>query len=257
MKPPQRSERVAFACSAILLLVLLVPTGAYAQFGGLFSAILGTITGPIGGALTDINRVRSEILQTEQQVLWPVALIEETRNYIATIRASYRGWMNSVFAIRVNSAVLPPSQNFESEFLSAQSGQIPNIGQSYATEYGAQPATGAAPQLNLQMMDIEDATAKDATEQSMAADQATQTMLKTAQKIEDQAETTAPGTADMVAAEARTAELASIAMQQKLLAYQLREAAIELAQRDAVLKESTANMQNLNQQLLNGLGGGQ
>ena len=252
-----RSERIAFTCSAFLLLALLVPTGAYAQFGGLFSAILGTITGPIGGALTDINQVRSEVLQTEQQALWPVALIEETRNYIATIKASYRGWMNSVFAIRVNSAILPASRSFESEFLSAQSGRIPDISQSYATEYGAQPAIGAAPQLNLQMMDMEDATARDATEQSMAADQATQTMLQTAQKIEDQAETAAPGTADMVAAEARTAELASIAMQQKLLAYQLREAAIELAHRDAVLKQSTTNMQNLNQQLLNRIGGSQ
>ncbi|HKR28000.1 MAG TPA: hypothetical protein VJS11_11105 [Acidobacteriaceae bacterium] len=256
MRKP-RSERIAFTCSAALLLVLFVPTGAYAQFGGLFSAILGTITGPIGGALTDINRVRSEVLQTEQQALWPVALIEETRNYIATIRASYRGWMNSVFVIRVNSAILPSSRSLESEFLSAQSGHIPAIGQSYTMEYGAQPAMGAAPQLNLQMMDIEDATAKDATEQSMAADQATQTMLQTAQKIEDQAETAAPGTADMVAAEARTAELASIAMQQKLLAYQLREAAIELSHRDAVLKQSTTNMQNLNQQLLNHIGGGQ
>ncbi len=252
-----RSERIAFTCSAVLLLALLVPTGAYAQFGGLFSAILGTITGPIGGALADINRVRSEVFQTEQQALWPVALIKETRNYIATIKASYRGWMNRVFDIQVNSAVLPASRSFESEFLSAQSGQIPDIRQGYSTEYGAQPAAGAAPQLNLQMMDIEDATAKDATEQSMAADQATQTMLATAQKIEDQAETTAPGTADMVAAEARTAELASIAMQQKLLAYQLREAAIELAHRDAVLKESTTNMLNLNQQLLNRIGGGQ
>ncbi|MGH9607977.1 MAG: hypothetical protein ACRD3N_20000 [Terracidiphilus sp.] len=257
MKRLQRSERIAFTSSVVLLMVLLVPTGAYAQFGGLFSAILGTITGPIGGALTDINQVRGEILQTEQQILFPVALIEETKNYIATIKASYRGWMNSVFSIRINSAVLPASQSFESEFLSAQTGQIPGFTQSYRTEYGAQPAMRAAPQLNLQMMDIEDATAKDATEQSMAADQATATMLQTAQKIEDQAEAAAPGTADMVAAEARTAELASIAMQQKLLAYQLREAAIELAQRNAVLKQSAANMQNLNQQLLNNLGGGQ
>ena len=257
MKWTRRSERVAFTCSAALLLSLLIPTGAYAQFGGLFSAILGTITGPIGGALTEINTIRTEVLETEREVLFPVALIEETKNYIATIKASYRGWMNSVFSIRVNSAALPASQSMETEFLSAQTGQIPGFTQSYRTEYGAQPAMGAAPQLNLQMMDIEDATAKDATEQSMAADRATQTMLQTAQKIEDQAEATAPGTADMVAAEARTAELASIAMQQKLLAYQLREAAIELAQRNAVLKQSAANMQNLNQQLLNNLGGGQ
>jgi hypothetical protein len=257
MKQLLRSGRIAFMSSVVLLIVLLVPTGAYAQFGGLFSAILGTITGPIGGALTDINQVRGEILQTEREVLFPVALIEETRNYIATIKASYRGWMNSVFAIRVNSAVLPTSQSLESEFLSAQTSQIPGFTQSYRTEYGTQPAMGAAPQVNLQVMDIEDATAKDATEQSIAADQATQIMLQTAQKIEDQAEATAPGTADMVAAEARTAGLASIAMQQKLLAYELREAAIELAQRNAVLKQSAANMQNLNQQLLNNLGGGQ
>jgi hypothetical protein len=165
--------------------------------------------------------------------------------------------MNNVFALRVNSAILPASRSLESEFLSAQTGQIANFSQGYGTEYGVQPAMGAAPQLSLQMMDIEDATAKDATAQSMAADQATQTMLKTAQGIEDQAQDTAPGTADMVAAEARTAELASIAMQHKLLAYELREAAIELAHRNAVLKQSTTNMQNLNRQMLNALGGGQ
>ena len=97
----------------------------------------------------------------------------------------------------------------------------------------------------------------DGTAQSMAADQATQTMLQTAQKIEDQAQITAPGTADIVTAEARTAELASIAMQHKLLACELREAAMELAHRGSVLKQSTTNMQNLNQRILNRLGGGQ
>ena len=257
MKWKSQPDKIAFTLSSVLLLALLVPTGAYAQFGGIFSAILGTITGPIGGALTDINRIRTEILQTEQQVLWPVALIEESRSYIVTIKASYRGWMNNVFALRVNSALLPASRSLESAFLSAQTGQISNFNQGYGAEYGVQPAMGAAPQLNLQMMDIEDATAKDATAQSMAADQATQTMLNTAQDIEDQAESTAPGTANMVAAEARTAELASIAMQHKLLAYELREAAIELAHRNAILKQSTTSMQNLNQQMLNALGGGQ
>jgi hypothetical protein len=61
----------------------------------------------------------------------------------------------------------------------------------------------------------------------------------------------------MVAAEARTAELASIAMQHKLLAYQLREAAIQLGHRGSILKQSTSNTQNLNQQILNHLGGSQ
>ena len=83
---------------------------AHAQFGGIFSAILSTITGPIGGALTYINRIRREVLQTEQQVFWPLSLIHQAQNYIATIKASYRGWMNNVFALRVNSAVLTDSE---------------------------------------------------------------------------------------------------------------------------------------------------
>jgi hypothetical protein len=165
--------------------------------------------------------------------------------------------MNQVYTLPVNSANLQMPKSLESTFLSGQSRQIGNFGQSYTAIYGTQPIAGAAPQLNLQMMDIEDAVAKDATAQSMAADQATTTMLQTAQTIEDQAQTTATGTADMIAAEARTAELASLAMQHKLLAYQLREEAIKLGHRGAILKQSTTTTQNLNQQILNRLGGSQ
>jgi hypothetical protein len=241
----------------LVMMLVLFPTGAYAQFGSIFSTVLGTITGPIGGALTDINQIRSSILKTEQQVLWPVALITQAQNYISTIRGSYRGWMNQVYRLPVNSATLQTPKSLESAFLSGQIGQLGNARQSYTSTYGAQPVPGSAPQLNLQMMDMEDAVAKDATVQSMAADQATAATLQTAQRIEDEAQSTAPGTADMVAAEARTAELASLAMQHKLLAYQLREAAIQLGHRGAILRQSTTNMQNLNQQLLNNLGGGQ
>jgi hypothetical protein len=253
----KKKERLAFGAGLLAALLTAAPTVAHAQFGGIFSAILGTITGPIGGALTEINQIRAEALREEQQLLWPLALIHQAETYITTIKASYRGWMNGVFAIRINSASLSTPQNLESAFLSGRTAQIGNFSQVYTNTYGMQPATGAAPRLNLQMMDMEDATAKDATAQSMAADQATATLLQTAQRIEDEAQATAPGTADMVAAQARTAELASMAMQHKLLAYQLREAAMELAHRGAILKQSTASAQQLHQQILNHLGGGQ
>jgi hypothetical protein len=250
-------KAIRFTAAILLATILLYPTGAYAQFGSIFSSILGTITGPIGTALTDINQVRTEILQTEQQVLWPLSLITQAQNYIATIKASYRCWMNQVYQLPVNSASLQVPKTLESASLSGQTGQIANFNQTYSSTYGVQPSSGAAPQAHLQMMDIEDSVARDATVQSIAADQATATMLQTAQTIEDQAQTTAPGTADMVAAEGRTAELASLAMQHKLLAYQLREAAMQLAHRGAILKQSATNMQNLNQQIGNHLGGGQ
>jgi hypothetical protein len=252
-----KAKAISLGASILVIVLLLFPTGAFAQFGGIFSAILSTITGPIGGALTDMNQIRSSILKTEQQILWPVTLITQAQNYISTIKASYRGWMNQVYTLPVNSANLQMPRSLESAFLSGQIGQVGSFGQRYTSTYGVQPASGAAPQLDLQMMDIEDAVAKDATVQSMAADQATTKMLQTAHRIEDEAQTTAPGTAAMVAAEARTAELASLAMQHKLLAYQLREAAIQLGHRGSILKQSTSNTQNLNQQILNHLGGGQ
>ena len=120
----ERIRRIAFGGCCVLLLALCGGSGAFAQFGGIFSIIVSTITGPIGGALSELNQIRGEVYQTEQQVVWPMMLITQARNYISAIKASYRGWMNDVYSIQVNSAVLPTSQSLEAAFLSAQAGQI-------------------------------------------------------------------------------------------------------------------------------------
>ena len=62
MNSTQKANRLLFA-STLLVLILLVPTGANGQFGSIFSAILGTITGPIGGALKEINQARAQIIR--------------------------------------------------------------------------------------------------------------------------------------------------------------------------------------------------
>ena len=51
-----KAKAMSCGASMLVIMLLLFPTGAYAQFGDIFSAILSTITGPIGGALTDIQR---------------------------------------------------------------------------------------------------------------------------------------------------------------------------------------------------------
>ena len=110
----KKREATAFAIGLLAAVLATAPAVAHAQFGGIFSAILSTITGPIGSALSSINNIQREVLQTEQQVLWPLSLIHQAQNYITTIKASYRGWMNNVFAIRINSASLPIPRNLES-----------------------------------------------------------------------------------------------------------------------------------------------
>jgi hypothetical protein len=64
---------------------------------------------------------------------------------ISTIKASYRGRMNQVYTLPVNSANLQTPKSLESAFLSGQIGQIGTFGQSYTSTYGVQPTSGAAP----------------------------------------------------------------------------------------------------------------
>jgi len=78
-------------------------------------------------------------------------------------------------------------------------------------------------------MDIDDAMAMDSLKTSMVSDQTTQGMLTLADSLEQQAMTAAPGSASMVTAQARVADLVTQAQLAKMLAAQLRQEATKLA----------------------------
>ncbi len=212
----------------------------------IFKAIDSTISEDIGGALSSLTSIQTTLMQEEQKVLFPVSLINQSHNYVSTIVGSYRGWMSSVSTLPVNSAQLPSSQNLERIFLSANSAQAPSLGSMYHVSFGAVPDATAAPLAHRQMVDMQDALAQDALAQSIAADQTSTGILTVANQIENEAATTAPGTADMLAATARAAELQSLASQHKLLASMLREEAAQLAEVNGRQKLSVQQMQQMN-----------
>ncbi len=215
----------------------------------IFNAIDSTITGDIGGALTSVKSIQNTVMQDEQAVLFPVSLITQAHNYVTTIKGSYRGWMSSVFTLPVNSAQLPSSQNLERIFLSGNTTQASSLSSSYQTSFGAVPAASAAPMPHRQMVDMQDALAKDALAQSMAADQASTALLGMANQIENETSTTAPGTADILAATARAAELQSLASQHRLIASMLREEAAHLAAVNGLKKLTVQQTQQMNTNL--------
>ena len=215
----------------------------------IFDAIDSTISGDIGGALSGLKSIQSTFMQTEQNVLFPVSLINQSHSYVNTIMGSYRGWMSSVFTLPINSAQLSSSQSLERAFLSGNSAQAGSLGSLYRTSFGSVPSATAAPLGPRQMTDMQDALAQDALAQSMAADQATTGFLSLANQIESQTATTAPGTADMLSATARAAELQSLASQHKLLASMLREEAANLAERNGRQKLNVQQMQQMNTNL--------
>lgn len=234
----------AAGCLAIVLLA-----GAPAARAGIFDifgVVVSTITGPIGGALSSMKEMADTYQQLSQSVLYPINLINQSVNYVHTVVGGYRNWMTSVYNVRLNSAQLPSGQSLEQAFLSGNAQNAGNIGSLYKATLGSVPSASAAPLAQRQMTDMDDALAQDSLNLSMSSDQATAITLAMSQNLEDGAAASAPGTAGMLSATARAAELYSLANQHKLLAGILRVEAAELAHHNALVKQSVGQAQQLN-----------
>jgi hypothetical protein len=240
----------------VLALSLILPAARGDGLGNilsLFQSITHTLQGPIGVALSEIQRVNTAINNFRQQIIWPFALINQTRSFITATRARYTGLMFQIEDIRNNSATLAVPMHLESLFRSAQAGTIAQIPPIYTQVYQPVAQSGIALPLQRNLMDIDDAMAMDSLKTAMVSDQNTQGMLTLADALEQQAMSAAPGSAPIITAQARVADLETQAQLAKMLAAQLREEATKLAHHNAVLKQSalaTQNLQNQIQQVL-------
>ena len=238
---------------AIVIVACLVPPGAQAGGIGDILSLLQTIThtlrGPIGGVLGEIQKVSTAINNFRQQIIWPLILINQTRSFISATRARYAGPMFQIEGIKNNSATLAVPMQLESLFRNGQAGVITQIPPIYMQVYQPVSQADRAQPLQRNLMDIDDAMAMDALKTAMVSDQNTQGMLTLAESIEQQAMTAAPGSAPMVTAQARVADLETQAQLAKMLATQLRQEATTLAHQNAVLKQSSVATENLRKQI--------
>jgi hypothetical protein len=157
--------------------------------------------------------------------------------------------MSQIEGLKNNSATLALPMQLESMFRGAQSGSIGQIPSLYAQVYQPVALVGIAQPGQRNLMDIDDAMAMDSLKTSMVSDQTTQGMLTLADSLEQQAMTAAPGSASMVTAQARVADLVTQAQLAKMLAAQLRQEATKLAHQNATLKHSATTTQNLFNQI--------
>src|SRR5262252_460883 len=85
---------------AVLIITLIVPTSAYAQFGflGGIQNLLNLINGSIHRILDGVGSVMQAIQSLHEQVVWPVGLIRQAREAIAQLisqtRRSLHGILN-------------------------------------------------------------------------------------------------------------------------------------------------------------------
>ena len=241
---------------AVIALCLIPSTTRADGIGdilSLFRTITSTLQGPIGGALSEMRKVSAAVNNFRQEIIWPLAVINQARGFISATRARYTGLMSQIEGIKNNSATLALPMQLESMFRGAQSGSVGQIPSLYTEVYQPVALSGIAQPAQRNLMDIDDAMSMDSLKTAMVSDQTTQGMLTLADSLEQQAMTAAPGSASMVTAQARIADLETQGQLAKMLAAQLRQEATKLAHQNALLKQrsvATQSLQNQIQQVL-------
>lgn len=216
--------------------VLAMPTEAHAGIFGVFDEIFGTIKGPIGGALSDINAIARETQQLYQTTMWPLALINQARGFVSNSITSYRGYMTSVFTAPVQSATLSNPQQLETVLHSRDVSQLGSLSSSFHGNFGAVPVANAAAPPDRVMMDIDDSLAQQSLKTTIISDKAQDSILATANSLENQVAVSTPGSTPFLTAQSQVANLRSQAYIQKMLAAELRQEAGLIAHSNALMK---------------------
>jgi len=248
-RSPGRLRRTLIVGALALGAILAMPTEAHAGIFGVFDEIFGMIKGPIGGALTDINTITNETQQLYQSAMWPLAMINQARGFVSNSITSYRGYMTNVFFTPFNSATLSSPQQLETVLHSRDVSQLGSLTSSFHGNFGTVPvANSAAPQDRI-MMDIDDTLGQESLKTTIISDQAQDSILATADALENQVAVSTPGSSPFLTAQAQVANLRSQAYMQKMLAAELRQEAGMIAHENTLMKRRAQDAGDIGNQI--------
>ncbi len=251
----QVASKVGWFCVAGLFVSLAVPRQAEAQFGLDLAAILAgleqissLLTSSVASPLKAIQSVEQQEQQFQQTVMYPQQAINSAKALSASFTGPMRN-MQSLLNLKYSSATLPAAQQLEQVMLSGNANSIGSFGTNYSQVYGSLPTATAAPQNVRNTIDLTDAQAQDAMKKAIELDALAARELEVAQTLNQQIQTAAPGTAPILEAEGSAWVLQANAYSQSGMAALLRVRTTELSNAGAAVKSSTAQTQQLNQNL--------
>jgi hypothetical protein len=186
-------------------------------------------------------------------VVWPISEINRARNLAQNLIGTYRGLLNNLYSIGVNSAQLPNPGRLEGVMRNRQVGDHGQLVAEFQRTFGSVPAPADVHPQERNLIDIDDALAIDQLMTLKMGDASADQTLRAAEAIEEEATRMAPGTAAMSSAAAYIGSVQSQAHMQKMIAGQLRQEAARLAHDTMFLKrganftrESRSKMTELN-----------
>ena len=244
------TKKQALILSFILAIVLAPAARAgVGDIISLLTTITSTIRNGIGVALNGIQTIQNTERQLQQQVLWPVAVINQTKASVSQVRAQFTGLAQQVHSLQTSSATLANPKQLELLLRGERTTNLGQVSGAFINVYQPLPQVNNASPATRNLMDVDDAFAAGSLKTAVISDQASEQMLGVADSLEQQTAAAAPGSAPLLTAQALTANLQSQAFLQRMLAAELRQEAAKLAHSNMLIKESSAATQDLNKSI--------
>ncbi len=250
MNPWAKKRMLALGLVAAVLLVPVAARADVTEILLLLRTITTTLQNGVGQVLGGIQSINTTVRDFEQQVIWPVTLINQARASVQQVRTQFTSLAGQIHAIPTSSATLVNPSRLEGLLRSRQAGNVGQISALYMQVYQSLPLPNQATDTQRNLMDVDDALALGALKTATVSDQAGEQMLTVADGIEQQAAAAAPGSASILTAQAQTANLQNQAMLQRMLAAELRQEAARLAHANALRKQSADANRELRNNIL-------
>lgn len=220
---------------------LLIPLNLHAN---IFTSLTGGVS-QIASIEKKVATTQSAISKYDTTVVAPVGQLNAVRGWLSRSDNQYQNWFGSVDRLRVPSATLPAASSFEHDLLAGTNGGdgAPVAG-AFSSVYGARLPLKTTSTATAQSVDMADASAEQGMTLAANSDSAAASLIGSAQKLQQSAGGSTPGTAGIIAAEAAALNLHAQAMQQHVLAALIRQQAGELAGQTAAIKSATTAHQN-------------
>jgi hypothetical protein len=230
-----------------LAVIAILPTRANGQFGIDMAAVMAALSKMqslmstyIAAPLKTINQYEQSTAKYEQEVMYPLTAINQAKTSVTQFENQFNQ-VSGMFRVNVSSATLPQSQNLETLLLSRNAGNVPTISGQFQNVYGVvMPQNAASPQMRT-MTDMTDAQAQDAMKRAVEIDALADAELNEANQMGQQISQAAPGSAEILEAEADVWVVRANAYTQAALAELMRTRGIDLANQSKTSKLATTD----------------
>jgi hypothetical protein len=227
----KRAGVLALSCLAI---GLISTPSARAQLGIDTAAILAGLSA-INSTMQAVMQVPMQLMQQTdsdmaaftQNSVFPASQITSAQSLAAQSLTSSTQ-MQGIINTQTISAQLPASQQLETAGLSGDPNQISNVSSLYQQAYGTLPTTQQTTSAAINAVDMGDAAAMESYKKAIELDALSAREMEVSQQLLSQLQTTAPGNAPIVAAQAAAWVLQGHGYSQSALAQLLRAQSAEL-----------------------------